>query len=197
MSGLVEGLLRKQEESARVQCALLEADGERLVSCARALATAFDAGARLFTMGNGGSACDAAHLAVEMTHPIVEKRPPLPAFCLAADPIELSAVGNDRDFALAFVERLEVLGRAGDVALGISTSGKSRNVVRALRRAREIGMLTVAFTGRDGGPLVELVDHCFVVPSFSIHRIQEAHGLLLHLLWDTLHVVRGEPDVLG
>lgn len=197
MSALLESLRRKQRESAEVAAALIERDGARLVACARAMAAAFDAGGRLFVMGNGGSACDAAHLVVEMTHPIVEKRPPLPALHLASDPAYLSAVGNDRDFSLVFAQQLEVLARPGDVALGLTTSGKSRNVLRALRLARERGLLTVAFTGRDGGELPDLCDHCFVAPSFSIHRIQEAHGLLLHLLWDTIHVVRGEEDVLG
>ncbi|MGE0788283.1 MAG: SIS domain-containing protein [Sandaracinaceae bacterium] len=194
---LVESLRRKQRESAEVTATLIERDGARLVRCARAMASAFDEGARLFVMGNGGSACDAAHLVVEMTHPIVEKRAPLPAIHLGSDPALLSAVGNDRDFSLAFTEQLELLGRAGDIALGITTSGKSRNVTRALRRAKERSMITVAFTGRDGGGLGELADHCFVAPSFSTHRIQEAHGLLLHLLWDTVHLVRGEEDVLG
>ena len=194
---LVESLRRKQRESADTQTRFVEEAAPRIVACARAIAEAFDRGGRLWLMGNGGSACDAAHLAVEMTHPIVEKRPPLPALTLATDAALLTAIGNDRDFSLAFSSQLEILGRAGDIALGLSTSGKSRNVVRALKRARELGMITVGIGGRDGGTLPEVSDHCFVVPSFSIHRIQEAHGLLMHLLWDAIHLVRGEEDVLG
>lgn len=194
---IAESLRRKQRESAETQARLLEREADRIVACARAMSDAFDRGGRLWLMGNGGSACDAAHFAVEMTHPIVEKRRPLPASTLATDPALLTAIGNDRDFSLAFASQLEILGRAGDVVLGISTSGKSRNVIRALKRARELEMTTVGFTGRDGGKLPELCDHCFVVPSFSVHRIQEGHGLLVHLLWDAIHVVRGEEDVLG
>jgi D-sedoheptulose 7-phosphate isomerase len=168
----------------------------RIAECCAALAKAFGAGGRLFVMGNGGSSCDAAHVAVEFMHPIIEKRPALPAVALTSDTALLTAVGNDQDFAVAFVEQLRLLGRPGDMALGISTSGKSANVNRALQAAREIGMLTVGFSGRDGGRMPELCDYCFTVPSFSIHRIQETHETLLHVLWDLTHVIRGEEDVI-
>jgi DNA-binding MurR/RpiR family transcriptional regulator len=89
-----------------------------------------------------------------------------------------------------------LLARPRDVALGISTSGASANVNRALKRARELGLLTIGFAGRDGGRMPELCDHCFTVPSWSIHRVQESHTVLLHLLWDLLHVALGEDDVI-
>src|SRR4051794_29365225 len=148
------------------------------------MAAACDRGARLFVMGNGGSACDAQHVAVEFMHPVIEKRPALPAMALASDAALLTAVSNDQDFAPAFAQQLRVLARAGDVALGISTSGKSASVNRGLQAAREIGMLTVGFAGRDGGKMPALCDHCFTVPSFSTHRIQETHETLLHVVWD-------------
>ena len=91
---------------------------------------------------------------------------------------------------------LELLARPEDAAVGISTSGASANVNRALRRARELGLLTIGFAGRDGGAMVAVCHLCFVVPSWSIHRIQEAHTTLLHLLWDEVHVALGEDDVL-
>ena len=150
----------------------------------------------LFVMGNGGSSCDAAPVAVEFMHPIIEKRPPLPAVALTTDTALLTAVGNDQNFSVAFLEQLGMLGRRGDIALGISTSGKSANVNRALQAARQTGMLTVGFSGRDGGRMPELCDYCFTVPSFSIHRIQESHETLLHVLWDLIHVIRGEEDVI-
>jgi D-sedoheptulose 7-phosphate isomerase len=161
------------------------------------MASAFDAGARLFTFGNGGSACDAEHLALEFLHPVIEKRPALPAIALTASQPVLTAIGNDQDFALIFAQQLRTLARAGDIAVGISTSGKAASVVRGLAAARELGLLTVAVTGRDGGKLREACDHCFTVPSFSIHRIQEAHGTLIHLLWDLVHMARGAEDVIG
>src|SRR5438445_5207078 len=135
----------------------------RVDECAGAMARCFDKGGRLFVMGNGGSSCDAAHVSVEFMHPIIEKRPALPAVALTTDTAILTAVGNDQDFALAFVQQLRMLGKRGDMALGISTSGKSANINRALQAAREVGMLTVGFSGRDGGRLPEFCDHCFTV----------------------------------
>lgn len=187
---------RKCGESVAVKQQFFDENAARVVECASAMARAFDAGGRLFVMGNGGSSCDAAHVSVEFMHPIIEKRPALPALALTTDTALLTAVGNDQDFAMAFVEQVRMLGRPGDIALGISTSGKSANVNRALAAAREAGLLTVGFSGRDGGRMPELCDHCFTVPSFSIHRIQETHEALLHILWDLIHVIRGEEDVI-
>lgn len=193
---LRESIRRKADESARTMATFVEAHADAVAACARAIAARLGAGGRLFTFGNGGSACDAAHVAVEFTHPIIEKRRALPATCLVADPVTLSAISNDRDFARAFADPLRLHAREDDVALGLSTSGRSPNVVRAFQAARELGALTVALTGKDGGRLPALVDHCLVVPSHSIHRIQETHVLLLHVLWDLVHVALGEEDVL-
>ena len=191
-----EPILRKCRESMATKEQFFTEHADRIAECARAMATAFDKGGRLFVMGNGGSSCDAAHVSVEFMHPIIEKRPALPAVALTTDTALLTAVGNDQDFALAFTQQLRLLGRAGDMALGISTSGKSANVNRALQAAREMGLLTVGFAGRDGGRMPEFCDYCFTVSSFSIHRIQETHETLLHILWDLIHVLRGEEDVI-
>jgi D-sedoheptulose 7-phosphate isomerase len=193
---LREAVLRKSRESAATKEKFFAEHADRIVTCCAAMAQAFDGGGRLFVMGNGGSSCDAGHVAVEFMHPIIEKRPALPAVALTTDTALLTAVGNDQDFALAFVQQLRMLGRPGDMALGISTSGKSANINRALQAAREMGMLTIGFSGRDGGRMPEFCDHCFTVPSFSIHRIQETHETLLHVLWDLIHVIRGEEDVI-
>ena len=189
-------ILRKAEESARTSLEFLREHAEVLERCVRAMAERFSSGGILYVMGNGGSSCDAEHVSVEFAHPIIEKRKALPAISLGQDTAFLTAVGNDSDFSRIFVERLETLARPKDMALGISTSGASANVNRALRMAKGRGLLTVGFAGRDGGSMVDVCDFCFVVPSWSIHRIQEAHTLLLHLLWDQLHVAMGEDDVL-
>jgi D-sedoheptulose 7-phosphate isomerase len=189
-------ILRKCHESMATKDQFFHEQADRIAACAAAMARAFDGGGRLLVMGNGGSACDAAHVSVEFMHPIIEKRPALPALALTTDTAILTAVGNDQDFSMAFAEQLRMLGRPGDLALGISTSGKSANVNRALQAARERGMLTVGFSGRDGGRMPEICDYCFTVLSFSIHRIQETHETLLHILWDLIHVIRGEEDVL-
>jgi D-sedoheptulose 7-phosphate isomerase len=191
-----ESILRKARESAGVAAQLLERDGDRFEACVRAMAARFAKGARLYAMGNGGSACDAQHVAVEFLHPIIEKRRALPAVALTTDTATLTAIGNDRDFSTIFADQLRLLGRPEDIALGLSTSGQSANVARGLQAARELGMLTVAFSGRDGGRIAAIAEHCFTAPSFSIHRIQETHTILLHLLWDQVHVALGEDDVL-
>ena len=160
------------------------------------MARAFDNGGRLYAMGNGGSSCDAIHLSVEFMHPIIEKRPPLPTISLTTDMAILTAIGNDQDFSMIFSQQLRMLGKPGDMALGVSPSGKSANVNRALQAARAMKMMTVGFSGRDGGRMPEFCDFCFIVPSFSIPRIQETHETLLHVIWDLVHVVRGEEDVI-
>ncbi len=129
-------------------------------------------------------------------HPIIEKRPPLPAISLTTDIAILTAIGNDQDFSLIYSRQLKMLAKPGDIVIGISTSGKSANVNRALAFAKEMGLLTIGFCGRDGGRMPPNCHHCFVVPSFSIPRIQETHETLLHIIWDLIHVIRGEEDTL-
>ena len=191
-----ESILRKARESADVKIRFFEENAELLERCVRELADRFRAGGRLLVMGNGGSACDAEHVAVEFQHPIIEKRRALPAMALTVDGATLTAIGNDTDFSRVFEDQLEILARPGDAVLGISTSGASANVNRALKRAREKGLLTVAFSGRDGGRMEEICDYCFTVKAWSINRVQETHTALLHLLWDQVHVALGEDDVL-
>src|SRR5579883_3470898 len=184
-------ILRKARQSADLMLSFFSENAGALERCVREMAPRFARGGRLIAMGNGGSACDAQHIAVEFQHPIIEKRKPLPAIALSVDSAALTAIGNDKDFSFVFADQLDLLARPEDIALGISTSGASTNVNRALRRAREKGLLTVGFAGRDGGRMVELCDYCFVVKSWSIHRIQETHTALLHLMWDLLQVAMG------
>lgn len=193
---LAGAAVRKAREGAALSAEFFAAEAPRIAACARRLADAFEHGGRLFAFGNGGSACDAQHVAVELMHPIVEKRRALPAYALPADAALLTAIGNDEDYAVAFARQLELLARPGDIALALSTSGKSASVTRALRTAKDKGLLTVAFTGKDGGALPGLCDACFVVPSYSIHRIQEIHLALIHVIWDLIHVAGGAEDVL-
>jgi len=191
-----DAILRKARESAEVKEAFFRAEADRIEALARAMAAAFERGGRLYVMGNGGGATDAQHVAVEFCHPIIEKRRPLPAVALTTDNALLTAISNDRDFAKVFGDQLRTHARRGDMTLALSTSGQSPNLVHAFEVARELGLMTVAFTGKDGGRLATLADHAFVVPSFSIHRIQETHVALYHVIWDLVHVVLGEPDVI-
>jgi D-sedoheptulose 7-phosphate isomerase len=196
MSDLANRARAKAQESADTLRRFFDEQAEAIAECALAMNRRFSEGGRLYAFGNGGSACDAEHVAVEFLHPIIEKREALPATCLGQNRAWLTALGNDQDFTLAYARELQAVARPVDIALGISTSGQSANVMRALRTGRELGLATVGLTGRDGGGMRELCDHCFVVPSFSIHRIQETHIALLHVLWDLIHVARGREDVL-
>jgi D-sedoheptulose 7-phosphate isomerase len=191
-----DAILRKARESAEVKEQFFRAEADRIEALARRLALAFQGGGRLWVMGNGGGATDAQHVAVEFCHPIVEKRRPLPALALSADTALLTAIANDRDFAKVFGDQLRLLSGAGDMALALSTSGQSPNLVHGLEVARELGLLTIAFTGKDGGRLASLADYGFIVPSFSIHRIQETHVALYHVVWDLVHIALGEDEVL-
>ena len=191
-----DAILRKVNQSAEVKLKFFEENASKIERCVQALAERFREGGHLWVMGNGGSSADAQHVAVEFMHPIIEKRKPLPATALTIDTATITAIGNDTDFSHVFVRQLELMARPGDIALGISTSGASANVNRALKRAREMRLLTIGFSGRDGGRMPELCDYCFTVKSWSIHRIQETHTVLLHLLWDLVHVASGEDDVI-
>jgi D-sedoheptulose 7-phosphate isomerase len=189
-------ILRQSREAAETKQQFFTENSDRIAECCLAMARAFDQGGKLLVFGNGGSCCDAMHMAVECTHPIIERRPALPAISLTTDMATLTAIGNDQDFSFAYVQQLRLLGKSGDIAMGMSTSGKSSNVNRALQAAREMGMLTIGYAGRDGGRMPGHCDFCFVVSSFSIPRIQETQETLLHIMWDLIHVIRGEEDVL-
>jgi D-sedoheptulose 7-phosphate isomerase len=189
-------IMRQAREAIDVKQAFFDENAEKIARCSEAMASRFDQGGRLYIFGNGGSCCDALHMAVECMHPIIQNRPALPAIALTTDIATLTAIGNDLDFSMAYAQQLRVLARPGDIAMGFSTSGKSANVNRGLQAARQMEMLTVGFAGRDGGKMPEFCDFCFVVGSFSIPRIQETQETLLHIIWDLIHVVRGEEDVL-
>jgi D-sedoheptulose 7-phosphate isomerase len=189
-------ILRQSREAADTKQQFFNENAEKIAECCGAMAKRFDAGGKLLVFGNGGSCCDAMHMAVECTHPIIERRPALPAISLTTDMATLTAIGNDQDFSLAYVQQLRLLAQPGDIAMGMSTSGKSSNVNRALQAAREMGLLSIGYAGRDGGRMPSHCDFCFVVSSFSIPRIQETQETLLHIMWDLIHVIRGEEDVL-
>ena len=191
-----ESVLRKAAESVAVKQQFFESNADSIGELCEQMAERFRDGRKLLVMGNGGSACDAQHIAVEFVHPVIEKRRALPAIDLVSQTPLLTAIANDKDFSRVFVDQLELWGARGDMALAISTSGQSPNLVYALEAARRREMLTIAFSGKDGGRIAATADHCFTVPSFSVHRIQECHVALLHIMWDLIHVALGEEDVV-
>ena len=190
-----EKVLRKCGESMETKQTFFSRYADALDQMSRALAERFEKGGRLFAMGNGGSLCDALHIAVEFNHPIIEKRLAFPAIPLMTDIATMTAISNDLDFTRVFVNQLRLQARPGDVAMVFSTSGKSPNLIYALEAAREKKMLTVAFSGKDGGRFPEVSDYCFIVPSYSIHRIQETHATAVHIIWDLVHIALGAEDV--
>lgn len=188
-------VLRKCGESMEMKAKFFTRYAEGLEAMSRAMAQRFQRGGRLFAMGNGGSLCDALHLTVEFNHPIIEKRAAFPVVPLMTDIATMTAIGNDVDFTRVFVNQIRLHAAPGDMALGFSTSGKSPNLIYAFEAAREKGMMTVAFAGKDGGRFPDLVDYCFIVPSYSIHRIQEVHATAVHIVWDLVHIALGAEDV--
>jgi D-sedoheptulose 7-phosphate isomerase len=148
----------------------------------RRIAESLRSGGRVLAFGNGGSAADAQHFAAELVGRFQRERAALSAIALTTDPSIVTAVGNDMGFAAVFRRQVEAHGRPGDVALGISTSGRSPNVVEALRAARQRGLVTVGLTGNGGGELRGLVHHLIDVPHPDTQRIQEVHSMVLHVL---------------
>src|SRR5713226_2266317 len=146
------------------------------------LVNALSQGNKILLFGNGGSAADAQHLAAELVGRFAFDRPALPALSLSVNTSCLTAIGNDYGFDRVFSRQLEALARPGDIAIGISTSGNSPNVIHAMSAARKMGLLTVALTGSSGGKLRNNVDYCICVPSDETPRIQECHILIGHII---------------
>jgi D-sedoheptulose 7-phosphate isomerase len=151
---------------------------------AQRLIQTYEANGRLFGFGNGGSSCDAQHLAEELIARYRRERRPLAATSLSADASVLTCIANDYSFDEVFERQVRGLARAGDMVVGFTTSGRSANVVRGLAAARELGATTVLFGGGDGRPALDHADHALVVSSTSTARVQEMHVLLLHLVID-------------
>jgi D-sedoheptulose 7-phosphate isomerase len=188
-------VIRKCGESIEMKEKFFSRYAELLETMSRAMAERFQQGGKLFVMGNGGSLCDALHICVEFNHPIIEKRPAFPVIPLMTDIATMTAIGNDLDFTRVFLNQLKLLSAPGDMAMVFSTSGKSPNLIYALQGARDRKVMTVAFAGKDGGRFPEIADYCFIVPSYSIHRIQEVHATAVHVVWDLVHIALGAEDV--
>ena len=185
----------KAGEIIELRRVISERDGARLSMCARDVAARFAAGGRLFAFGNGGSATDAQQLATLFLNPGGDARP-LPAFGLANDTSVVTALCNDIGVEVVFARQLAAFGGRDDIAVGLSTSGNSANLVRAFDEASRRGMLTIGLAGYDGGKMAELdsIDYLFVAPSTSIHRIQEAQTTIYQVLWELALAALGDPE---
>ncbi|CQD23017.1 putative sugar phosphate isomerase [Mycobacterium lentiflavum] len=183
LADLTESALAKAAESAALRRSSLQACADLITSAGSEMARRFTAGGRLFTFGNGGSSTDATTLASLFARPPAAQ--PLPAWSLTDDQAVLTALSNDVGFDLVFARQLIARARATDIAVAMSTSGNSADLLSALREAHSRGIYTIGFTGYDGGAFVDNadVDVCFVVESQSVHRIQESQALLGYQLW--------------
>jgi phosphoheptose isomerase len=158
----------------------------RIIDAAAAIRTALDAGGKVLTFGNGGSAADAQHMAAELVGRFVRERVAMAAIALTADSTIVTSVGNDYGYERVFVRQIEALGRAGDVALGISTSGTSPNVLLALEAANRLGLRTIALTGKDGGALGRAASVHINVAEGSTPRVQEVHRTVIHAICELI-----------
>ena len=190
-SALMESVRQKAQDSVDTKTAFFAQNSLAVVEVARAIAGVYRRNGRLFTMGNGGSSCDAAHIAVEFLHPVTAGRPALTAINLVADTAMMTAVGNDVGFNHIFLRQVIAQARPGDALIGLSTSGNSENLLAAFAKAKSMGVVTIGLTGCDGGKMASSaeLDHCLVVRSDSIHRIQETHLAIYHILWDLTHTL--------
>jgi D-sedoheptulose 7-phosphate isomerase len=171
-------------EANLLKSRLVSEQAEQVAAAAQVLADTLKRGGKILLFGNGGSAADAQHLAAEFVNRFQIERPPLAALALTTDTSILTSIANDYDFLEVFAKQVRALGLPGDAALGFSTSGNSGNVVRALEVAREMGLKTLALSGRDGGPVAAAAELAIVVPSWSTPRVQEVHITIGHVLCD-------------
>ena len=184
-----EAVLRRAEDAFAAAIKLHERMRGNLgpaIVAAQAISDALKAGNKLLVFGNGGSASDAQHLSAELVGRFQRERAALPAIALTVDTSVLTSVANDYSFKQVFARQVEALGRPGDVAVGISTSGESPNVVAALQTAKARGLKTVALTGRDGGSVGRAADFHVNVPDQNTARVQEVHRTLLHVICEVI-----------
>lgn len=183
MTDLISGAFR---DSAALHTEWAAANAGLLERAAAVIGAALAKDGKVLSFGNGGSATDAQHLAGELVGRYLKERKALAAIALTTDTGILTALGNDYGFDAVFARQVEALGRPGDVAVGITTSGASRNVTRALVAAKERGLTTIALTGRDGGETGRVADVHLNVPSSSTPRVQEVHRTILHVLCELI-----------
>lgn len=175
-------IVRIFRESIQIKEAFLNENLSKIVKVVDAVTAALKGGNKILLFGNGGSAADAQHIAAEFVNRFIIERPPLPAVALTTDTSIITSIANDYDFSEVFAKQIRAIGQPGDVAWGLSTSGTSPNVVKALEAAKKVEMITVGLTGRDGGHIARIVDHSLIVPSNITPRVQEVHVTIAHVI---------------
>jgi D-sedoheptulose 7-phosphate isomerase len=170
------------KESVRVNEATLAQNKDKIVDVVNTVTKAFKKGHKIIFFGNGGSAADSQHMAAEFVGRFQKERRALPAIALTTDTSILTALSNDYGVEIIFSRQIEALGRKGDIAVGISTSGNSKNVIAGIRKAKALGLTTVSLTGCRGGKLAKVTDISLIVPSEKTARIQESHICMAHAI---------------
>ena len=182
MHDIEDIIIRTFKESCHLKEVFVNENVIRIVKIVDVITDALKEGKKILLFGNGGSAADAQHLAAEFINRFIIERPPLPAIALSTDTSVITSISNDYEYAEIFAKQIRALGRSGDIAWGITTSGSSPNVIRAFEAARKLGMVTVALTGKDGGSAVKVADYILNVSSNSVPRIQEVHITVGHVI---------------
>lgn len=177
-------ILETLDASIAVKTGFIKTNSQLIIQCAERIAACLTSGRKLLIFGNGGSAADAQHMAAELVNRFEVDRTPLAAIALTTDTSILTSIGNDFSFDEVFTKQIEALGKKDDIALGISTSGNSKNVSAALGRAREKGLTTIGLAGKSGGAMAPECDHLLCVATGSTARIQETHITVIHILCD-------------
>jgi D-sedoheptulose 7-phosphate isomerase len=181
-------IIKTFKESTRVKDTFLNENLGKLVNVIEAITSALKAGNKILLFGNGGSAADAQHLAAEFVNRFIIERPPLPSIALTTDTSIITSIGNDYDFSEIFSKQIRAIGQPGDIAWGISTSGNSANVLKGLEMAKKMGLITVGFTGKDGGDIAKIVDFSIHVSSNSTARVQETHITAGHVICELVDI---------
>ena len=183
------------QDSAKLKVSFAETHSKIIVDIAEVLSKAFKRGNKLLLFGNGGSASDTQHIAAEFVNRFKLERIPLPALSLATDSSVITSISNDYDFRELFSKQIMAFGIKGDIALGISTSGNSENILRAFEVAHRLKLKTVAFLGNDGGKARNKVDYPIIVPSDSVPRIQEVHITIGHILCELVENILFKKNI--
>jgi D-sedoheptulose 7-phosphate isomerase len=181
-----EFVISKLRESAELKLVFAKEATNDVVKAAEIIEKSIKSGGKILIFGNGGSAADSQHIAAEFVNRYLKVRDALPAIALTTDTSILTSIGNDSSFENIFSRQIEALGKKGDVAWGLSTSGRSKNIIKALRTAKSLGLKTIGFTGRDAGEIEKIVDCNINVPSRSTPRIQEVHITIGHIICELI-----------
>lgn len=181
-------IIKAFEESAQVKLSFVRKNVGTIIAAVDLIVDAFHEGNKVMIFGNGGSAADAQHIAAEFVNRFLIERPPLPAVALTTDTSVITSIGNDYNYDQIFLKQIKALGKEGDIAWGISTSGNSSNVLKALKAAKGMGIKTIGMTGKDGGKMGKMVDLHLNVESDSTPRIQETHITLSHIICELVDI---------